>query len=109
MMPDEYARRIEILLSHRLFDQARSAIDEAEHSSFDPVDAIGVGTALAAIDLPPRVVGILSHHGIDTVGDALRLSPDQLRSIPGVGPESVYSIITTLRESLVAIESAVDA
>ena len=98
---DRFVRRLQIALQAQHFDRARRIVDEAETAFTSPAEVVTLDTSLAAIDgLPVRVVGILDASGVRTIGDALRLTPDELAAIPSVGAKSVRQIVETLRRLL---------
>lgn len=103
-----FVARVEIALQDRHFDRAHRIVDECELAFTSPPDPITLCTSLAAVDLPMRVVGLLERRGLRTVGDVLRLRPDELAEIPSLGPESVRSIVSTIRELTTTIHDGDD-
>ena len=59
-------------------------------------------TPLSSLPLPDRVIGVLSRHGVHTVGGVLRMTDTELRAVNGLGPTGVIYLRRALPDVGVA-------
>lgn len=86
-----FARRIEVVLRHGNWDEARSIIDEAESAAGAAQDPLTLATPICDM-LSPRTVEVLEHRGIFTAGDVLALSEETMRGFRLLGPMALREI-----------------
>jgi len=80
-----FARHIEIQLRSGRFEQAHNVINEVEIEQRSQ-SVLGLATSLNDTSLPLRVVNLMGHHGIFTVGELVTAPASRLAALPGIGP-----------------------
>ncbi len=108
LTPEEYDLLLRFLdlveEGHRKEEEERRRRAEEERALREEIPAVAFEQTLEHLNLPPRLVVLLTNAGYATVGDLLlqwKRNPDAILALNGIGPRAME----TIREALEAYEA----
>lgn len=97
-------------------EETAEADDEANNGSGEPAAVVGEATVspdealpIDVLNLPTRAWSSLRRDGVQTLGDLVRRTPEQLLAIENIGPASVAEISRRLQDRGLALTESAEA